>query len=156
MKREAQAPRIAVVGGSRCTPEQARAAEDVGRLLAEAGAVLLCGGLTGVMTHAAKGARDAGGLTVGILPGSDANEANPYIRLALPTGMGEMRNALIVRMAQAVVAIGGGWGTLSEVALARRTDVPVIALLDELGAGVDLPRARDAGEAVQWVLARAS
>jgi uncharacterized protein (TIGR00725 family) len=149
-------PRIAVIGGSQCSPEQARAAEEVGRLLAQRGAVLLCGGLTGVMEHAAKGARGAGGLTVGILPGTDAGAANAYIDLALPTGMGEMRNALIVRMAQAVVAIGGGWGTLSEVALARRTDVPVIALLDEFGPSVDVPRARDAAEAVQWALARPS
>src|SRR5439155_1314047 len=83
---------------------------------AERGAVLLCGGLGGVMAAAARGAKQAGGVTVGILPGNDPREANRDIDVALATGMGEMRNALIVRAASAVIAIGGGWGTLSEIA----------------------------------------
>ena len=147
-------PVIAVVGGSRSTPEEDGQAEAVGRLLAERGAVLLCGGLGGVMEAAARGARAAGGLTVGILPGSDPAEANPYIELPLATGMGEMRNALIVRAAQALIAIGGGWGTLSEVALARRIGTPVVGLYDAL-SGIDLPRVATPTEAVRWALEQA-
>jgi len=112
-------PLVAVIGGSTCTSEEAEWAGVVGRLLAEQEAVLLCGGLGGVMEAAARGAKQARGLTVGILPGSDRADANPFIDVPLATGMGEMRNALIVRAAQAVIAIGGGWGTLSEIALAH-------------------------------------
>src|SRR5207245_2335370 len=118
-------PLVAVVGGGTCTPQEAAWATAVGRLIAERGAVLLCGGLGGVMAAAARGAKQAGGLTVGILPGNDPREANPDIDVALATGMGEMRNALIVRAASAVIAIGGGWGTLSEIAMARRIETPV-------------------------------
>jgi len=107
-------PIIAVVGGSTCSPDETVAAAMVGRLLSEAGAVILCGGLGGVMEAVAKGAQaGVGGVTVGILPGSDPAAANSYIDVPLATGMGEMRNALIVRGAQAVIAIGGGVGTLS-------------------------------------------
>src|SRR5439155_12771947 len=113
-------PLVAVVGSATCTPQEAEWAAAVGRLLAGQGAVLLCGGLGGVMEAGARGAKEAGGLTVGILPGADAAEANPYVEVPLATGMGEMRNALIVRAEQAVIAIGGGWGTLSEIALAQR------------------------------------
>src|SRR3989449_6961122 len=95
-------PLVAVVGGGTCTPQEAAWATAVGRLIAERGAVLLCGGLGGVMAAAARGAKQAGGLTVGILPGNDPREANPDIDVALATGMGEMRNALIVRAARAV------------------------------------------------------
>src|SRR5919197_1529626 len=147
-------PVIAVVGGSRSTPEEDGQAEAVGRLLAERGALLLCGGLGGVMEAAARGARAAGGLTVGVLPGGDPAEGNPYIELPLATGMGEMRNALIVRAAQAVIAIGGGWGTLSEVALARRIGTPVVGLYDAL-SGIDLPRVATPTEAVRWALEQA-
>src|SRR2546428_6422873 len=107
--------------------------------MAEQGAVLLCGGVGGVMAAAARGAKQAGGLTVGILPGNDPREANPEIDVALATGMGEMRNALIVRAASAVIAIGGGWGTLSEIAMARRIETPVVGLHDSFTAGRDYP-----------------
>ena len=119
---------VAVVGGSSSTPWEAAAAEAVGRALAEAGAVLICGGRGGVMEAACRGAKQAGGLTVGILPGTDAGEANPYVDLPVVTGMGEARNAIIVRTAQAVVAIGGSYGTLSEIAYALRFGVPVVGL----------------------------
>lgn len=140
------------MGGHRCTAEQAAAAETVGRLLAERGAIVLCGGLSGVMEAAARGAKAVpGSLTVGFLPGDDPGAANRHIDVALATGMGEMRNALIVRAARAVIAIGGGWGTLSEVALARRIGKPVIGLGDAFGPGVDILRAETAQEAVAWV-----
>jgi uncharacterized protein (TIGR00725 family) len=100
----------------------------VGRLVAERGAVLVCGGRGGAMEAACRGAKQAGGLTVGILPGSDRSDANPYVDVALPTGLGEARNALVVRAADAVIAIGGGYGTLSEIALALKAGKPVIGL----------------------------
>jgi uncharacterized protein (TIGR00725 family) len=146
---------IAVVGGSTCSAEEAEWAAAVGRLLARGGATLVCGGLGGVMEAAARGARQAGGLTIGILPGSDAADANPNIDVALATGMGEMRNALIVRMAQAVIAIGGGWGTLSEIALAQRIKTPVVGLHDAFTSAVDIPRVERPEDAVRWALEQA-
>jgi uncharacterized protein (TIGR00725 family) len=148
-------PLVAVVGGATCTRQEGEWAAAVGRLIAERGAVLLCGGLGGVMAAAARGAKQAGGLTVGILPGSDPREANPDIDVALATGMGEMRNALIVRAAGAIVAIGGGWGTLSEIALARRIETPVVGLHDSFASGVDIPRVERPEEAVRWALEQA-
>ncbi len=145
-------PLVAVVGGGTCTPQEAAWATAVGRLIAERGAVLLCGGLGGVMAAAARGAKQAGGLTVGILPGNDPREANADIDVALATGMGEMRNALIVRAASAVIAIGGGWGTLSEIAMAQRIETPVVGLHDSFAAGVDIPRVEQPDEAVRWAL----
>src|SRR5213080_4879616 len=146
---------IGVVGGSSCSSEEAEWAATVGRLLAEHGAVLLCGGLGGVMEAAARGAQQAGGLTVGILPGADPAQANPHIDVALATGMGEMRNALIVRAAGALIAIGGGWGTLSEIALARRIETPVVGLHDSFMPSVDIPRVERPEEAVRWALEQA-
>ena len=148
-------PLIAVVGGSSCTPEEAAAAAAVGRLLAEAGAVILCGGLGGVMEAVARGAQEAGGgITVGLLPGSDPAEANAAIEVPLATGMGEMRNALIVRAAQAVIAIGGGVGTLSEIALALRIGTPVVGLHDNFAGAIEIPRVPTPAAAVHWALAR--
>ena len=147
-------PLIAVVGGSTCSAAEADLAEDVGRRLAVAGAMVVCGGLGGVMEAVARGVRGAGGLTVGVLPGADPHEANPFVDVPLATGMGEMRNALIVRVARAVIAIGGGHGTLSEVALALRIGTPVVGLQDRF-PGLDLPRVTDAAAAVAWVLERA-
>ena len=117
-----------MVGAGDASAAQRAAAEAVGGLLAEAGAVVVTGGLGGVMEAACKGAAAAGGLTLGILPGTDRGEANPHVTLAVPTGMGEARNALVVRAADALVAIGGEWGTLSEVALARKAGKPVVGL----------------------------
>lgn len=148
-------PIVAVIGGSACSTGEARLAEEVGRRLAEQGAVVLCGGLGGVMEAVARGVRAAGGLAIGILPGSDPREANPWIDVPLATGMGEMRNALIVRAAGALIAIGGGHGTLSEVALALRIGTPVVGLTDRFENVVDLPRVSDAATAVAWALERA-
>jgi uncharacterized protein (TIGR00725 family) len=119
---------IAVVGAGRATEEQARTAERVGRALGEAGAILVCGGLGGVMEAACRGAKAAGGTTVGILPGGDRSDANEYVDIALATGLGEVRNGLIVRAVDAVIAIGGEFGTLSEVALALKAGKPVVGL----------------------------
>jgi uncharacterized protein (TIGR00725 family) len=104
------------------------AAEAVGRELAERGAVVVSGGLGGVMAAASKGATEAGGTAVGILPGSDREAANPWVGVAIPTGLGELRNGLVVRAADAVIAIGGAYGTLSEIALALKAGTPVTGL----------------------------
>jgi uncharacterized protein (TIGR00725 family) len=119
---------VAVVGPGDASAAEAHDAELIGRGIAEAGAVLVCGGLGGVMAAACRGAAEAGGLTIGILPGSDRAGANQWVRVALPTGLGELRNGLVVRAADVVVAVGGAYGTLSEVALALKTGVPVIGL----------------------------
>ena len=122
----------------------------MGRLLAEAGAILVTGGVSGVMEAASKGAREAGGTTLGILPGADRRDANPWVAVAVPTGMGEARNALVVRAADALVAVGGAWGTLSEIALARKAGKPVAGLDSWDLDGVD--RYGSAAEAVEAVL----
>jgi uncharacterized protein (TIGR00725 family) len=124
-------------------------AHQVGRLLGERGDVVLTGGLGGVMEAASRGAREGGGTTVGLLPGSDRHGANPHLTVALPTGMGEMRNALLVRSADAVIAVGMSWGTLSEVAMAVRTGVPVVAVAAWELPGEGVQAAADAGEAVR-------
>jgi uncharacterized protein (TIGR00725 family) len=120
---------VAVVGpadGAR--PSDLAHAEDAGRRLAEAGAVLLTGGHHGVMQAAARGSRDAGGVSIGLMPGHDRASGTPEHTYLLPTGLGELRNGLLVRAADAVVAVGCSWGTLSEIALARRTGVPLVLL----------------------------
>jgi uncharacterized protein (TIGR00725 family) len=121
-------PYVAVVGPGDATAKESEAAATVGRALAEAGAIVVTGGLGGVMEAACRGARDAGGMTVGILPGADRRAANPAVTVALPTGLGELRNGLVIRSADAVVAVGGAYGTLSEVALALKAGVPVVGL----------------------------
>jgi uncharacterized protein (TIGR00725 family) len=119
---------VAVVGPGDASPDELEAAELIGRGVAQRGDVLVCGGLGGVMAAACRGAAQAGGMTVGILPGTKRAAANEWVRVALPTGLGELRNGLIIRAADVVVAVGGAYGTLSEVALALKTDVPVIGL----------------------------
>lgn len=119
---------VAVIGGSEPSAGDRAAAEAVGAALASAGAVVVCGGLGGVMAAACRGARSAGGLTVGLLPGPDPSAANPWVEVAIPTGLGEVRNALVVAAAAAVVAIGGEYGTLSEIALALRSGTPVVGV----------------------------
>jgi uncharacterized protein (TIGR00725 family) len=121
---------VAVVGagGGGARPEDLAAAEDAGAAVAEAGAGLVCGGLGGVMEAACRGARSRGGVTLGLLPGVDREDANGWVTVAVPTGLGEGRNVLVVRAADAVVAIGGGWGTLSEIALALKAGRPVVGV----------------------------
>jgi uncharacterized protein (TIGR00725 family) len=122
------AVRIGVIGASRPDPDAARNAYEVGRLIARGGAILICGGLSGVMNEAAHGAADEGGVTVGILPGDDPRTANPHIRIPIATGMGYARNIIIVRSADALIAIGGSYGTLSEIAYALNLKVPLVGL----------------------------
>ncbi len=148
-------PIIAVIGGGTCTTEETALAEETGRLLAQHGVILVCGGLGGVMEAAARGAQTNGGTTVGILPGDDPAAANAYIVIPLATGLGEMRNFLIVRTAHALIAIGGGVGTLSEIALAQRIGKPVVGLHDSFRNTLDIPRVESAAEAVWWALQRA-
>jgi uncharacterized protein (TIGR00725 family) len=116
---------VAVVGPGEASPGELAVAEELGALLAQGRAVLVCGGLGGVMEAACRGAKSRRGLTVGLLPGLDRSAANGWVDVAIPTGMGELRNGLIVRAADAVVAIGGGAGTLSEIAFALKAGRPV-------------------------------
>jgi uncharacterized protein (TIGR00725 family) len=119
---------VAVCGATEATEAQVTAAREVGRLLAEAGAVVINGGHGGVSAAASEGAASAGGIVVGLLPDAHRAGANPHLTVSLPTGMGQARNVLIVTAAQAVIAIGGGWGTLSEIAIAKRLGRPVVTL----------------------------
>jgi uncharacterized protein (TIGR00725 family) len=119
---------VAVVGPGDASPTEIGAAELIGRGIAQRGDVLVCGGLGGVMAAACRGAAQAGGTTVGILPGSDRAAGNAWLTVALATGLGEIRNGLVIRAADVVVAVGGAYGTLSEVALALKTGVRVIGL----------------------------
>ncbi len=119
---------IAVIGGKQPSPQEAELAEEVGRKLAIKGATLVCGGLGGVMEAACQGAQSEGGVTIGILPGESRQAANPYVEIPIVTGIGYARNLAVVKSAQAVIAIGGSYGTLSEIAHARQGDIPVIGL----------------------------
>lgn len=143
-----------MIGSGDCEEEVAALARHVGELIATRGAILVCGGLGGVMRAAAEGARDSGGTTVGILPGDDARGASPGIVIPVPTGLGEARNALVVRASEAVIAIAGGWGTLSEAAFCLKLDVPLIRLRSDLPP-LPVPEAGSAEEAVDWAVERA-
>ena len=146
-------PLVAVAGpGDGADARCLAAAEETGRLLAEAGAILVSGGLGGVMEAACRGATAAGGLTIGLLPGRDRTDANPFVSVGLATGLGEMRNALLVRCADAVIGIGGSAGTLSEIALAQRTGVPVIWMLGWEISPLAVPTVDSPGAAVAWAL----
>jgi uncharacterized protein (TIGR00725 family) len=156
-------PQIAVIGRGAPDAELLPLAEEVGRLIAEAGAVVVCGGMGGVMEGASRGAREAGGDVIGIVPGEDATDANPYVTHAVATGIGQARNLAVVASADAVVAIGGEWGTLAEIGFARRLGRRVAALRSwtvsgtgdmEGGPGIDV--AEDPAQAVELALAAAS
>jgi uncharacterized protein (TIGR00725 family) len=121
---------VAVIGPAKCEPdsEAARLGEEVGRLLGEAGVTLVCGGMTGVMEAACRGAAGADGVAIGIVPGHEVGEANPYCTHVVATGIGHARNLAVVSSGEAVIAIGGEWGTLSEIGFARAIGRTVIAL----------------------------
>jgi hypothetical protein len=149
-----------VIGAAEGEPEALETAEQVGRLLAEAGAVVICGGRGGVMEAASRGAREAGGVAIGVLPGSDPGEANEHVAHVVATGVGQARNLAVVGSGEAVIAVDGHWGTLSEIALARKLGKPVIALRSwtlrhhadrELG----IAEVETAAEAVEAALAAA-
>ncbi|HAK60224.1 MAG TPA: TIGR00725 family protein [Nitrospiraceae bacterium] len=119
---------IAVIGAGSADGSIMKIAEEVGRLIAKGGAVMVCGGLGGVMEAAARGAQSAGGLTVGILPQARKQDANPHIDIAIPTGFGEGRNVVIARTADVLIAVAGEYGTLSEIAFGLRMGKPVIGI----------------------------
>jgi uncharacterized protein (TIGR00725 family) len=152
-------PYIAVVGAADATTEELRLAADVGRMLAEAGAVMVCGGLGGVMNEAARACTQAGGTSVGIIPGDERVVASKHVTVTIATGLGEARNAIVVRSADAVIAVGGEYGTLSEIAFALKMGKPVIGLatweLSREGLPDPLIRAETAAEAVARALALA-
>jgi uncharacterized protein (TIGR00725 family) len=119
---------IAVIGGSQASKQEIKTAEDIGRELAKRGVTIVCGGLGGVMEAACRGASSEGGITIGILPGENRNEANRYVQIPIVTGMGYARNVAVVKSAQAVIAVGGSYGTLSEIGHAIQSGIPVIGI----------------------------
>ena len=119
---------IGVIGGGDVTPQIAGLAEEVGREIARKGAILVCGGLGGVMEAACRGASSEGGLTVGILPGDNRQAANPYVKIPIVTGIGYARNAAVVKSSQVIIAVDGSYGTLSEIGFALQSGIPVIGL----------------------------
>ena len=151
---------IAVIGGSTCSGEEAELAEAVGRGLAERGVTLVCGGLGGVMEAACRGAKSARGTTIGILPGDNRHAANPYVEIPVVTGLGYARNVIVVKSAQAIIAVGGSYGTLSEIAYALQNGTPVIGLNTWSLSQNERPdhsisRAQDAYEAIEKAIAAA-
>jgi hypothetical protein len=144
---------VAVIGGTDVSSAVAAEAETVGRLLAEAGVIVVTGGREGVAAAASRGAMEAGGLTVGILPGRSRDEANPWVRVAVPTGLGEMRNALVVMDADAVIAFPGAYGTLTEIAFALLANTKVVGLGTwALGEGVSILSGQTPAEVVRLAL----
>jgi uncharacterized protein (TIGR00725 family) len=142
---------IAVVGGSTASTEVYQTAREVGRLIAEAGAVLVTGGLGGVMEAASQGAKEKGGTVIGLLPGFSRRDANPFVDIPIVTGLGDGRNMLIVQTAQAVIVLPGEYGTLSEIALALKIGRPVVNL-GSWDISPDLIKAQTAKEAVEKAL----
>ena len=147
-------PRVSVIGAGEATPAEIALARALGRALGAAGAIVVTGGHGGVMEAASRGCVEGGGLSVGLLPGTDPTQANPWVTLPLATGLGEARNALVVRAGEAVVAVGGSWGTLSEIALARKMGREV-ALLGDPPCDLPLPRFSTGEEGAAWALERA-
>jgi uncharacterized protein (TIGR00725 family) len=145
---------IGVIGGRDVTDDLLAAAEEVGSLIARKGYSLICGGLTGVMEAASRGAKEAGGTTIGILPQDDKSHANPYIDVPVATGMGIGRNVIIARTADALIAVGGEYGTLSEIAFALQLGKPVIGIESWDVKGVI--EAADAGDAVEKAVEKIS
>ncbi len=144
-------PRVSVVGAGDASPKELALAESLGAALGRAGAIVVTGGLGGVMEAASRGCLEAGGSTVGVLPGTDPGAANPWVEIPLATGLGETRNALVVRIGEAVVAVGGEWGTLSEIALAKKIGREV-GLLGDPPCDLQLPRMSTGEEAADWAL----
>lgn len=144
--------RIGVIGSASAGSEALAAARGVGRALARARAVTVCGGLGGVMEAAAEGAASEGGLVLGLLPGDDPAAAAPGVSLPVPTAMGEARNVLVVRASEAVVAVAGGWGTRSEASLCMKLGVPLVGLMDTIGDLFEIERFRDPEGAVARAL----
>ncbi len=140
---------IAVIGGRRAEKSLLKEAEGIGRLLAKRDAIVVCGGLKGVMESVSKGAKSEGGITVGILPQDHNRDANEYIDIPIATGLGIGRNVIIARTADAIIAVGGEYGTLSEIAFALQMGKPVVGIRSWDVKGV-VP-AVDAAEAVEKI-----
>lgn len=151
-----------MIGGGGFLPAASlQQAEAIGRELARNGCTLICGGLGGVMQAACRGASQAGGTTIGVLPGPDPAEANPFVQIPIATGMGEARNVIIALTAEAVIAVDGEYGTLSEIAHALRNGKPVVgvstwAISNETIGDAPLYRTEDPAEAVRWAIEAAS
>ena len=141
---------IGVIGGRDVTPEVIKAAESVGRLIAERNAILICGGLGGVMEATCRGAKTAGGTTVGILPVASREEANPYVDIIVPTGMGVARNAIIIHSSDGIIAVDGSYGTLSEIAFTLQFGIPLVTL-QSWAIDPSVPAAKDPEEAVKML-----
>jgi uncharacterized protein (TIGR00725 family) len=142
---------IGVIGGAVCSPEIYEIARDVGREIATNGFALVCGGLGGVMEAACQGAKKAGGITIGLLPTSDKKDANPYCDLVIPTGLGHARNVLVVHASDALIAVDGEAGTLSEIAIALKIGKPIVGIKSwELEGRV--PQAERGDEAVAMLM----
>ena len=150
IKNPRKAPWISIVGGHNANPETEKLAEEVGKLLAEKGAVIVCGGLGGVMEAVARGAKNAGGTVIGILPGSSREKANEYIDYPIPTGLGHARNSIVPLVGDAVIAIDGSWGTLSEISFAQIYGKTVVGLASFEIKGVK--QAKTPKEAVEIAL----
>jgi uncharacterized protein (TIGR00725 family) len=151
---------VSVIGASEGEPEIHEAAEEVGRRLAEAGAVLVCGGMTGVMDAASRGASAAGGTVIGIVPSTHTGDANPHVTHSIATGIGHARNLAVVASGDVVIAVGGEWGTLSEIAYARKLEKPVVALQswplrNRAGTDLGIAEAETAEEAVKAAMSSA-
>jgi uncharacterized protein (TIGR00725 family) len=151
-------PQIAVIGAGQAEPELLDSAEEVGRLIAEAGATLVCGGLSGVMEGASRGAAQAGGDVIGVLPTNEPRDANEHVTHVVATGVGHARNLAVVGSGDAVIAIGGAWGTLTEIAYARKLNRPVVALKswplrDRDDADLGIAETESAAEAVRIAIA---
>jgi len=144
--------RIGVIGSGRAEGEVLAAARGVGRALAKARALVVCGGLGGVMEAASEGAASEGGAVVGILPGNDPEQAAPGVTVPIPTGMGQGRNVLVVKASEAVVAVGGAWGTRSEASLCLKLGIPLVGVMDTLGDVFEIERFRDPDAAVARAL----
>lgn len=138
---------IGVIGISEASREEYKTAEEVGREIAKRNGILVCGGLGGVMEAACRGAKSEGGLTIGIIPGSSRKEANPYVDIPIVTGISEARNIIVVRSSNAIIAIGGSFGTLSEIAFALKLEIPVIGI-NTWEVSTDIKKATTPKEAV--------
>ena len=144
--------RIGVIGSGENDERVASLARETGRAIALAEAVLVCGGLGGVMAAAAEGAAAVGGSVLGLLPGEDATAAAPGVTIPVPTGVGQARNVLVVRTSDVVIAMAGGWGTLSEASFCRKLRVPLVGLCDTLPDIFEIPRFEEPAAAVARAL----
>jgi len=148
---------IGVIGASSCNEKIAELAHKVGMAIADSGAVLVCGGMGGVMAQACRGAREAGGVTIGILPGKTRLMGNPHLTYAIPTGLGEARNSIVVKSSDALVAVDGSYGTLSEIAFTLKWGKPIAGigtwkLTDHTGETAPIKYFEDPINAVKWAI----